>query len=800
METPSTGLTTEQVHQLLLQYGPNEVPSNKLSAVTIFLRQFKSSFLYLLIGAALVSLILGEKTDAVMIGIFIAINTILGFLQEYRSEKTVHALNKYLVGQVHVKRNGLDQFIPQTDLVPGDRVYIDTGDIVSADGQILTATNLQLDESILTGESISVHKQSPDAVFSGTRVVSGSAILHVTHTGIHTKFGTIGKLAATTKRESTFEKGINNYSRFIVRLVMLTLVILILANLALKPTPDISQLFLFSIALAVSVVPEALPVVITFSLSRGAKKLASHKVVVKRLSAIEDLGSIEVLCTDKTGTLTENKLTLDQIYSNTPTQTQTAAILAGHDSNDPFDIALQESDSNVPANSQLINFLPFDPNRRRVTVVIKQGAKYHLISRGAIETILPLCTLTKSVQSRYLEWAKREGRMGKRILAVATKPLVASPKNVEQAEAKLKFLGLISFTDPIKGTTKQALQMAAKLGVQVKIITGDSPEVAGNVAESIGLIPTANGVILGTEFQHLTTNEQYQAAQKYHVFARVTPEQKYQIIKTLQSKYQVGFLGEGINDAPALKIANVGLVVQSAADISRENADIILLQKSLLTVISGIQEGREVFVNTTKYLKSTLASNFGNFYAVATASLLIPFLPMLPLQILLVNLLSDFPMIAIASDNVDPSETRKPQTYNIKQVITVATTLGLISTIFDFIFFGYFSRFSPSTLQTNWFIGSILTELVFIFCIRTPGFFLNFKAPSKVLVMLCCIAGFITVIIPYLPATQDIFKFTPPTIPHLLLILGLVILYFISSEITKLLVLKRIVKHAPFSN
>lgn len=789
MDHNPIGLSAQEVLDRQKKFGLNQLSSNAINSRTIFIRQFKSSFIYLLIAAIGISLALGHHLDAIMITLFVSINTLLGFIQEYRSEKTLELLKSYTTPMAKVIRDHQHQTIPTNQLVPDDIVLLQTGDIIPADVRFLSQNDLLINESILTGESAPV---TTDHGYSGTTIVKGSATAIVTSTGPNSQLGKISKLATTARKESSFEKGINSYSQFIVKLVIGTLVLLFLANIVIKGNSvQFSELLLFSIALAVSVIPEALPVVVTFSLSKGAAQLAKSKVVVKRLSAIEDLGSIQVLCTDKTGTLTENLLTVNQTHSPQPEATLTLAGLSSFSGTDPFDQAINHQLSKDQLRqinqSTLISEFPFDPQRRRNTRVIKIKNRTIVVVRGALESIIPLCKISPAEKTRLLAAAKADGQQGFRIIALATKTLKAPhPTDIQHLEKDLDFSGYLTFTDPIKPSTFEAIKQAKHLGVSVKILTGDSPEVAGHVAQQINLIPDASQVITGHQFALLSPEDQATTVNKYSVFARVTPEQKYQIIQLLEKTYLVGFLGEGINDAPALKIANVGLVVQSASDVSRENADIILLQKSLHTIIDGITQGRQVFVNTTKYLKSTLASNFGNFYAIAVSSLFVSYLPMLPLQILLVNLLSDFPMIAIATDTVDKSEINQPEKYDIRQVVILATVLGVISTIFDFMFFGLFYRSASGVLQTNWFIGSILTELIFIYSIRTRRPFWRSIRPSKIIIALTSIAAIITCVLPYIPQTQTVFKFTPPSSQHLFTIFGLVIAYFVCTEFAKL--------------
>lgn len=450
-------------------------------------------------------------------------------------------------------------------------------------------------------------------------------------------------------------------------------------------------------------------------------------MVVKRLSAIEDLGDIEVLCSDKTGTLTENKLSLAGIFSPDKEKCLLYGLLSSTQS--PFDTAL---------------FKKISPE------------------------------------------IKKEGREGKRVLAVAFKEFKKLEYSIKE-EKDLKFLGYFSYVDPLKKTAKEAVELAKKLGVQIKIITGDSPEVAGAIGKETGLIKTQNEVILGEKIESLNEEDFGKTCQEFQVFARVLPKTKFKIVKSLQRKFEVGFLGEGINDAPALKIANVAIAISKGADISREVSDIILLKKDLRVIVDGINEGRNIFSNINKYIKCTLVSNFGNFYSIAAISLFIPFLPMLPIQILLVNLLSDFPLITVATDKVDIEELRKPKFYQLNQIILLIVFLGLVSTIFDFLFFGIFYKAGASLLQTLWFIGSILTEIVLIFSIRSRHFFLKAKSPSASLLFFSLLAILITLTLPFTNFGRNLFHFVVPQTSALLTVLALIISYFIVSEIVKLI-------------
>ncbi len=811
--TRSDGLTMDEVLALRLKYGINEIAAREVGWWSIMARQFKSPFIYLLIFAALLAIFLGELTDGIIIIVFVVINTVIGFAQEYHSERSLTLLKKFVVAQARVRRAGKDELVGSSELVPGDIVMVETGDVVPADIRLCSTHALTVDESALTGESAPVTKTSEAAtvnsveiqsannmVFSGSSVVSGQGVGVVVGTGRQTAMGRVTALTVETERESTFEKGIAKFSRFILRMIVVILVFLFLANLLIKGTANIAELLLFSIALAVSVIPEALPVVTTLSLSRGALQMARNKVVVKRLAAVEDLGSIEILCTDKTGTLTENALTVTRVLADDATYCVSRAMAAAsflsekkREPNNAFDVALwatlSPADRSTVLAGKKLSEIPFDPARRRNSVCVGDSNQASIVVRGAPESVLPLCTgLPPAKQTELGDIIRAEGETGHRVIAIAEKKLAPHAEGCSLAdENDLQFVGLIFFEDPIKNSAADAVRQAGLLGIVVKILTGDGPEVAGAVAHQVGLITDPHQVITGAILESKSIDEQHELVYRYHVFARVSPEQKYHIIKLLQEKNEVGFLGEGINDAPALKLANVAMVVEGASDIAREAADIVLLNKSLSVIIEGIEQGRAVFSNTVKYLKATLISNFGNFYAIAIVSLMITFLPMLPIQLLLLNLLSDFPMIAIALDTIDPGEFRRPRVYNVRGVVLIAIILGLVSTIFDFIYFAVFSQRSPDVLRTNWFIGSVLTELALIFSIRTRGFFLFAKRPAWLLIFLSGLGAVVAVAMPYMAMGSWLFHFIPPSTGDVVIIFGIALAYFIITETGKLL-------------
>jgi len=811
--TGENGLTSEAAGELIVKFGENRISSQVASPWQILFRQFKSAFVYLLIVAAALAFLLGESLDGFIILGIVVLNSALSFYQEYRSEKTLKLLKKFITATSRVLRDGTIVKIEDANLVPGDIILLRPGDKIPADVRFIDSYDLEVDESILTGESAPAAKthipgkkreekeERPENIgFSGTLVVKGEAKALILATGESTNYAEIVRLATQSEKHSTYEKEISKFSGFTLKLIIVAVVFLILGNIAIKGTSEIGDLLIFSIALAVSVIPEALPVVTTFCLSLGALKLAKNGVIVKRLSAIDDLGSVQVLCSDKTGTLTENVLEIEGIYPGSDPQLFLVANLASAAQEeelekDAFDKALIKKLSIKEAKTlkkyRKIKEIPFDPNRRRVTVLCESSGKAMLISRGAPDDVLPLCTIGEEEKEKLLEWISDKGKEGVRVLAVARKFLDSeAPGDLEESEKELTFIGAISFKDPIKDSTFEAVTQAEKLGVRLMILTGDSPDVAGAVAFKIKLIESPDKVLSGKEFEALGFDEQHKAVEEYDVFARVSPQQKHQIIKILQEKFEVGFLGEGINDAPALKIANVAIVVQSVSDIGKEIADIVLLKKNLKVIVDGIRIGRGVFANTDKYITATLSANFGNFFAVGAASFVISFLPMLPIQILMVNLLSDFPMISVATDNVDEAILKVPRKYDLKGFATVALLLGAVSTIYDFAFFGVFRGFAPSVLQTAWFIGSILTELVFIYSIRTRFFFLKGKRPSYTLLLLTVVAAAITIVLPLTGFGDTYLKFARLSPSQYAVIFGLVAAYFATTEVVKVLYYK----------
>jgi len=808
IKSRAEGLTSEEAARRLALYGPNRLEKSQVHWWPIMRRQLASPFLYLLFAADLIAFLLGHYLDAVTILFFILVSAFLGFYQEYRSEKAVKILQGYLKRLARIRRGGVEKVIEAADLVPGDVVILQAGDALPADVRFTSLTHLVVDESILTGESAAVPKQAAaldkevsqihqaqNIGFLGTSVTEGYAEGVVLATGPRSTLGSLSKLTLKTQRVSPFERGIAKFSYLLIKMVGVTLALVFLANLLIKGASfDPWDFLLFAIALAVGVVPEALPVVTTFALSQGALRLAKKKVVVKRLAAIEDLGSVDVLCTDKTGTITENKLVVAEVLGSDQTHfwgllASTAVMDGVAKPTNNFDAALWETASEMERRHlkkvDKLAEIPFDPRRRCNSVLVKNSRGRFLIVRGAPEVVEAKCLRGEVDKKKLKEWVGREGKLGRRTLAVARKSF-AKAEYFDSDESDLEWVGCLSFVDPFKKSAARAIGEAQKLGLEVKILTGDGLEVAEAVGREVGLVTRVDQVMQGEEFARLEGEQQAEAVERVSVFARVGPEEKFKIIEVLQKKHTVGFLGEGFNDAPALKLADVALVVQGAADIAQDAADVILLNQSLAVIVDGIREGRRTFANTIKYIKNTLTSNFGNFYAVAIVSLFTDYLPMLPIQILLVNLLSDFPMIAVAGDSVDEEDLQRPNEYRVQNVALVATVLGIVSTLYDFLFFAIFRSYPVGVVQTMWFVESIFTELVLIFSLRTRQGFLRAARPGKILVTACLLAGVATLALPWSIFGQEVFHFVRPTGRWLVIVAGLLGAYFVNTELVKL--------------
>lgn len=811
LKSSVTGIPFDQIAALQKQYGLNKIEEKKYSWLPLLQEQLLNPFVYIFGTIIIISLALHEIKNSIIIFLCLAINVIVGFYQEYKAMRHLKLLKKYLHSYSNVIRSGKDATINSQELVPGDILVLSAGDKITADCRFIKTENLLVDESLLTGESTPVHKTNTTLTektidmftatnvgFSGTHVTSGKGVALVFGTGKQTSFGTIAELTLQAVRVSNTAQSIRTFGFFIIKLIVISLILIFAIHLIFQGQKfNILDLFLFSTALIITTIPEALPAVVTFCLAQGAQKLAKNNVIVKRLSAVEDLGAIELLCSDKTGTLTENKLTVANVYTADSSDTLLYAALCNvtKDEKQPvlsngFEAALYNALSpeqkTFLKQYSILNDIPFDFERRRNVVLIDKETQYIVYVRGSFDTVIEQCSVTIEQKNNLERWTQTEEQAGKRVLAVAYKNIPKEEKDnpLEDQEKLLQISGLISFQDPLKTSSITALKMAQELGVTIKILSGDSKDVCGAIAQQIGLIQDSKQVMIGVDFELLSLEEKRKCLQEYAIFARITPKQKYEIIRLLEEQYAVGYMGDGINDTPALKAATVSLVVEGAPSLVQEIGDIILLQKNLLIIINGIKEGRKILVNVFKYLRITISSTLGNFYSLSLASFYLPFLPMLPIQLLMANLLSDLPMIAISTDSVEPSALEKPGIYNIKTIFFTTTLFGLVSSIFDCMIFISFKS-NQNILHSAWFISSIATQLVSIFVLRTQLSFFRASRPSFIVCMSVCIVLFGAFLLPFSSIGQQYLELVPLTSTQLTRIILVILGYFVTTEIVK---------------
>lgn len=814
LETSNTnGLSNKQITDRNAQYGANTITNHEVTAWHVLFNQIKSPFIYILIIIAFINFFLNNFTDGIMVLAIVIINTCFSFYQEYRTHLALRLLKKYVPDKIRVIRNGQELELDTNQLVPGDVITLYPGDKIPADVRFISVENLTIDESTLTGESTPVQKntdpllskevtifKSVNIGFSGTSVINGKGKGIVFTTGNNTYFGSIAMLAEHNPKLSSFAKDINQFSRFILYLIIITVSCVFMVHVAWNYSEfNFINLILFSMALGISIIPEALPIVISFSLTRGALHLAKHKMVTKRLSAIEDLGSMQLLCIDKTGTITQNRLILNEIQGENEPKIIFYALLASglppaqfiHDQgfNGPLWQKLTKHEQALINQYNIIAEHPFEPQLWYSSVIVHHQHQYELIVRGNVNEVIRLCiNLTQQQIQEIIIWSGEESKQGHRVLAIAKKEVSQNISHItHELENDLEYIGLVSYDDPLKPTAEASLAKARSLGVNVKIISGDTKEVNFAIAQKIKLITREDQIISGEEFAKKSILEKIKIVETCSVFAHIVPDQKVEIVQLLEEKYDVGYLGDGINDAPVLKIAHVSLAVDTAADIARDAADIILLHKSLRVIVDGIHEGRIIFSNMIKYIKSTIAPNFGHFYTLSIISLLADSFPLLPSQLLLISLLTDLPLVAIATDTVSFEDINVPRKYDLKDIALITMTLGLIVMIADFIIFRAFYKISPEVLQTNWFIASVLIEVSFFYSIRTSLPFYQATFPSLSIIALSSSVALTAIALPFTAVGQKFLHFYPPTGQHLIFIGIIVIGYFIVTDIIKVL-------------
>ena len=802
------GLDPAEAAQRLRIAGPNALRTHGTSGWRVLLNQVRNPLLPLLMIAAVVSGFTGQTASAAIIVVIVALSVGLGFLNEYRSEKAVEALHEQVRHTTTVVRGGAPARLDVTQLVPGDIVLLSVGDVVPADLRLLACDQLTCDEAVLTGESLPATKQHdpvvspespielPSCAFMGTIVRSGTARAVVVRTGSRTEFGQIAMKLGDRHPETSFQRGLREFGKLLVRITVILVAAIFVINVVIgRPFIDA---VLFSLAVAVGLTPELLPAIVTISLASGAKRMADKSVLVRRLVAIEDFGNIQVLFTDKTGTLTQGQITF-----------QTAMDAAGKPDDEVFLFGLLCGDvvmeAGVPTGGNALDQAlwidphaagaatsvwhrlaeaAFDFDRTRISVLTEGPSGRLMITKGAPESVLDVCVNVPEDAKTLL--AQRFDA-GDRVVALATRDGAGMDKVSPADETGLTLRGFLTFLDPPKPDAAASLARLAALGIDVKIVTGDNDRVAQKVCSDLGLPP--GEIVNGSAIDALSDEQLRAKIPETAIFARVTPEQKSRII--LQARaggIDVGYMGDGVNDAVALHDADVGISVESAVDVAKDAADILLLKKDLGTLADGVMEGRRIFANTIKYILMATSSNFGNMFSAAGASAFLKFLPMLPTQILLNNLLYDASQTTIPTDNVDEEMLRRPATWDTHMIRRFMTFFGPISSVFDFATFGvmlWVFHAGEARFQTGWFVESLATQTMVIFVIRTRRvpFFKSRPSTTQLVATLSC-AG-IGVVLPYIPPLARLFHFEAMPASFLLIVVAFVAAYLTLAEIGK---------------
>ncbi|MBX9878827.1 MAG: magnesium-translocating P-type ATPase [Candidatus Obscuribacterales bacterium] len=734
-----SGLSSNEAQERLRIYGPNEfVLVHRLSTLLQICSYFTDPLVIILLIASAVSAFVGESFNSLIIATMVLLSVALNFIQSYRAQKAEESLKSQIAPKATVLRDGQWVDVPPRMIVPGDFIQLSAGDLIPADARLIEVHDLHVNEAALTGESFPVEKQVNDSIFLGSSIVSGTAMAVAIATGTKTAFGTIANLLTAKAPESEFERGARRFGILISKTVFVLVLFVLMSNIMLGR--DLIQSLLFALALAVGLTPEFLPMIMTVSLGQGAVRMAKQKVIVKHLPAIQNFGSMDVLCSDKTGTLTSGQMVLEVYCDFMGNRSERTLRLSQLNSfyqtgtKNPLDTAILKDVKSDTLQSRKLDEIPFDFERKRLSVVVGIDKECILIAKGAPETILSCCTQCEVTNERQAldedmlaqcnaTWTKLS-RQGYRVLAVAYKVVSEQQKSWNRHDERdLVLLGFLAFLDPPLPEVAKTITSLHKDGIKVKILTGDNEHVTKHVCSKVGL--NVERLIHGEELDRLTPPALEHIAEKYNVFVRVTPAQKHQLILALKRRgHVVGFLGDGINDSPSLHAADVGISVANAVDVAKDAAEIILLQRDLRILHQGVVEGRKAWGNVIKYLLMGTSSNFGNMFSMAAASLFLPFLPMLPIQIILNNFLYDLAQVTIPSDNVDQTYIRKPHRWNIGSIKNFMIRIGPISSVFDFITFFVLLKFfhaNQELFHTGWFVESLATQTLVLFVIRTAG-------------------------------------------------------------------------------
>jgi len=821
MPSAYTGLTSTDAAARLRVHGLNAIGGNKrFRPFQAFLAKFNSPLLWVITVAAVISQVTGSTTNAIILVAMIFLSVVLDYINTYRSERAVETLVGRVRTMATVVRDGRGQHIPLVDIVPGDLMILGAGDVVPADGYVIEEKDLYVNESTMTGESqpvmkrpvpgdlpMEMVKQRPDAVLMGTSVVTGYARAIAIATGHQTVYGHIAQRLEQSERGNAFEKEIRSFSMFLMRVTAVLVGVVFLLNIL--GDRGVFDSFLFAVAIAIGLTPELLPVIMTVSLSRGAMRMAKQSAIVKRLPAIQTIGRMDVLCTDKTGTLTENRMSVVRWLDINGQDDERVLREAWWGSRfhtgvaNPVDEAIAHARDWSLQGVEKIDEVPFDFERRRESVVINERETFRLLTKGAPEQVLAVCSAYRlgegihvidgHERQRLLEQYHRLSAEGFKLLAVATRVVPNIRRDyVPDDERDMVFSGYIALVDPPKADARAAIDSLEQLGIRLKILTGDGVTLTERVCRDIDLPAPVS--ITGEQLTNLPDADWPRVVRDTTVFARIDPFQKEKIIRTLRATGAVvGFLGDGINDAPALKAADVGISVNNAVGVAKETADIILMEHSLAAIADGVIEGRKTSANTMKYLQMGLSSNFGNMLSMTLASAFLPFFPMLPTQILLNNFLYDSSQLTLAGDSVDPADLNRPAVFDVRQIRRFMLTYGPVSTIFDLLTFGtLFWMFGQDAakFQTGWFIESVATQVLVIYVIRTKLRPVLNSRPSRLVVMNTSLIVLIAGLIPYL-GIGAAFGFSPLPLHTLGLIAGIVLAYLFVVEITKQIVARQ---------
>lgn len=809
LNSSAEGLSQQSATQILRDTGEvKKAKTHFQKDIILLVGQFKSPLMLLLIGAVILSAFLGDTSDVFII-LFIVLSTgLLSFFQERNAGRVVEKLQSMIALKSTVFRDGKPQEIIASNIVSGDVLDFKAGDMIPADCILFEANELNANEASLTGESFPVRKElgilaenielskRTNSLWQGTNIVSGTGKALVISTGSKTIFGSIVQ-SATTKIETTFEKGIKDFGYFLMKITLFLSAFILAVNLLNHKS--VVESALFALALAVGMAPELLPAITTIAMSAGAKRLLEKKVIVKRLSSIQNLGEINLLCTDKTGTITEGVIDVNKIVDILGKESEYVKKLAFWNASfetgyaNPIDEALKKLPFNSEPLPKKIGEIPYDFLRKRLSIAVDTGKEKIIISKGAFTQISSICSKIRLGEAKEDDFAHHQkeieksyedyGIFGLRVIAVCYKNIMQA-NITKKDEIDMVFAGFILLQDPVKVGIIDTIDELKKLHVNLKIITGDNKNVAKSIGESIGI--TNPVVLTGKELFDVSTEALKQKVKGVHIFAEIEPQQKERVVQALRQTYTVAYIGDGINDVSAINAADIGISVSNAVDVAREAADFVLMEKDLMVLVDGIKEGRKTFANTLKYIFINTGSTFGNMFSVAIASLLLPFLPMLPKQILLTNFITDFPYLTIASDNVDEEQLTKPGKWDLKFIRNYMIIFGIHSSLFDVITFLtllYVLKVKESVFQTSWFVESVLTELFILFIIRTHKNFFKSK-PGEYLFLLSILGLILTLGLPYLPFAKDL-GLVPLPMLNLGIMLIIVASYIITADILK---------------